>query len=169
MLIGRAHALTSVLAHFATAPDDRYFEDYVSGHVYELGTITVSEAEIIDFARQFDPQYFHVDPEKARASRFGGVIASGWHTASLVMKIYVDRYLSHVAGMASPGVDEIRWPNPVRPGDVLSVRVTVLEARVSRTKPDRGIIRGKIEAFNQRGELAMSMIGLSIIGRRPGA
>lgn len=156
------------IAHtFDAPPGDRYFEDYIPGCVYELGAITVSESEIIDFARQFDPQYFHVDRERAKASRFGGIIASGWHTASLVMKIYVERYLSHVAGMASPGVDEIRWPNPVRPGDTLSVRVTVLEARPSRTKPDRGIIRGKVEAFNQKGELAMSMIGLSIIGRRP--
>jgi len=152
---------------FAVPPGERYFEDYVPGHVHELGTITVTEAEIIDFAKQFDPQYFHVDPEKAKASRFGGIIASGWHTASMVMRLYVDRYLSHVAGMASPGVDEIRWPNPVRPGDTLSIRVTVLEARPSRTKPDRGIVRGRVEAFNQRGEPVMSMVGLSIFGRRP--
>ena len=154
--------------HFATSPDKRYFEDYVPGAVHDLGTITVSETEIIDFARQFDPQYFHIDPEKAKASRFGGIIASGWHTTSLVMKVYVDRYLSHVASLASPGVDEIRWPNPVRPGDTLSVRVTILESRPSRTKPDRGIVRGRIEASNQRGEPVLSMIGLSIIGRGPG-
>ena len=117
---------------FAVPPDDRYFEDYIPGHVYELGTVTVSEAAIIDFARQFDPQYFHIDPELAKASRFGGIIASGWHTSSLVMRLYVDHFLSHVASLASPGVDEIRWPNPVRPGDTLSVRVTILEARPSR-------------------------------------
>lgn len=155
------------LSGSAVPPGERYFEDYIPGDVHELGTRTVTEAEIIDFAKQFDPQYFHVDPEKAKASRFGGIIASGWHTASLVMRVYVDQYLSHVAGMASPGVDEIRWPNPVRPGDTLSVRVTVLEARPSRTKPDRGIVRARVEAFNQRGEAVMSMIGLSIFGRRP--
>lgn len=155
------------LSGSAVPPGERYFEDYIPGDVHELGTRTVTEAEIIDFAKQFDPQYFHVDPEKAKASRFGGIIASGWHTASLVMRVYVDEYLSHVAGMASPGVDEIRWPNPVRPGDTLSVRVTVLEARPSRTKPDRGIVRARVEAFNQRGEAVMSMIGLSIFGRRP--
>lgn len=155
------------LSGSAVPPRERYFEDYIPGDVHELGTRTVTEAEIIDFAKQFDPQYFHVDPEKAKASRFGGIIASGWHTASLVMRVYVDQYLSHVAGMASPGVDEIRWPNPVRPGDTLSVRVTVLEARASRTKPDRGIVRARVEAFNQRGEAVMSMIGLSIFGRRP--
>ena len=148
---------------------DRYFEDYIAGQIHELGTVTVSETEIIDFARQFDPQYFHIDPEKAKASRFGGIIASGWHTTSLVMRLYVDHYLSHVASLASPGVDEIRWPNPVRPGDSLRVRVTVLESRPSRSKPDRGIVRGKIEAFNQRDEPVLSMIGLSIIGRRPGS
>lgn len=151
---------------FAVPPEERYFEDYITGQIHDLGTVTMSEAEIIDFAKQFDPQYFHIDPEKAKASRFGGIIASGWHTTSLVMRVYVDRYLSHVASLASPGVDEIRWPNPVRPGDTLSVRVTILESRPSRTKPDRGVVRGRIEAFNQRGEAVLSMIGLSIIGRR---
>ena len=149
------------------APDSRYFEDYVPGRIYEFGTITVSEAEIIEFARQFDPQYFHTDPEKAKASRFGGLVASGWHTTALVMRSFVDQFLSHVSSLASPGVDEIRWPNPVRPGDSLRLRVTVLEARPSRTKPDRGVVRNRIEAFNQRDEPVLSMIGISIIGRRP--
>jgi acyl dehydratase len=153
---------------FAVPRDNRYFEDYTPGHVYEFGALTVSEAEIIDFARQFDPQYFHIDPEKAKASRFGGIIASGWHTTSLVMRLFVDHYLSQVASLASPGVDEIRWPHPVRPGDSLRVRVTVLEARPSR-KPDRGVVRAKIEGLNQRDELVLSMIGLSILARRPNA
>jgi acyl dehydratase len=152
---------------FATGPDDRYFEDYVAGQVHEIGTITVSEPEIVQFAKQFDPQYFHTDAEKAKASRFGGIIASGWHTAALAMRLYVDHYLSHAASLASPGVDELRWLNPVRPGDALRVRVTILEARPSRSKPDRGVVRGKIEAFNQRDELVLSMLGISIIGRRP--
>jgi acyl dehydratase len=151
---------------FSVAPDQRYFEDYTAGHVYELGTVTVSEAEIIDFARQFDPQYFHIDPEKARSSRFGGIIASGWHTIGVTMRLYVDHYLSHVASLASPGIDEVRWPNPVRPGDILKVRVSVLEARPSRSKPDRGVVRARIEAINQRDEQVLSMIGISILGRR---
>ena len=151
---------------FTAPPDSRYFEDYVPGRMYEFGTITVSEPEIIEFARQFDPQYFHTDPEKARASRFGGLVASGWHTTALVMRLFVDQFLSHVASLASPGVDEIRWPNPVRPGDNLRLRVTILEARPSRTKPDRGVVRNRIEAFNQRDEPVLSMIGISIIGRR---
>lgn len=151
---------------FSVPPEERYFEDYITGQIHDLGTVTITESEIIDFAKQFDPQYFHTDPEQARASRFGGIIASGWHTTSLVMRVYVEQYLSQVASLASPGVDEIRWPNPVRPGDTLSVRVTILESRSSRTKPDRGVVRGRIEAFNQRAEPVLSMIGLSIIGRR---
>jgi acyl dehydratase len=151
---------------FAVPPDQRYFEDYTPGQVYELGTVTVSEAEIIDFARQFDPQYFHIDPEKAKSSRFGGIIASGWHTIGVTMRLYVDHFLSHVASLASPGIDEIRWPNPVRPGDILKVRVSVLEARPSGSKPDRGVVRAKIEAINQRNEQVLSMIGISILGRR---
>ena len=154
------------LDSFAEPPDNRFFEDYTPGHVYEFGTITVSEAEIIDFARKFDPQYFHIDPEKAKASRFGGIVASGWHTIGLAMRLYVDHYLSHVASLASPGMDEVRWPNPVRPGDTLKIRVTVLEARPSHSKPDRGVVRAKIEALNQRDDLVLSMTGLSIIGRR---
>jgi acyl dehydratase len=157
------------LHSFAAPADDRYFEDYTPGDVYEFGTITVTEPEIIEFARQFDPQYFHVHPEKAAKSRFGGIIASGWHTVGLVMRLYVDHYLSHVASLASPGVDEVRWPNPVRPGDTLRVRVTILDARLSRSKTDRGVVRAKIEAINQKDELVCSMVGISIIGRRPQA
>ena len=151
---------------FSVPPDRRYFEDYIPGHVYEFGEITVTEPEIIEFARQYDPQYFHIDPARAAASEFGGIIASGWHTVSLVMRLYVDHYLSHVASLASPGVEEVRWPNPVRPGDTLRVRVTILEARPSRSKPDRGIVRAQLEAINQRDELVLSMTAVSILGRR---
>lgn len=151
---------------FAGPPEERYFEDYLPGRTYEFGTTTVSEAEIIEFARQFDPQYFHIDPERAKTSRFGGIVASGWHTIGLAMRLYVEHYLTHVASMASPGVDEIRWPNPVRPGDILRIRVTTLEARPSRSKSDRGIVRAKIEALNQKDETVLSMIGMGIIGRR---
>lgn len=156
-------------SRFAVPPDQRFFEDYQPGGVYDLGSITVSESEIIAFATQFDPQYFHIDPQKALASRFGGLIASGWHTVCLAMRLYVDRYLSHAASLASPGVDEIRWPEPVRPGDTLSVRVTVLEARPSRSKPDRGIVIARLEALNQRDALVLSMTAVSFLGRRPQA
>ena len=157
------------LSSFAVPPDNRYFEDYTPGDVFEFGTITVTEAQIIDFATQFDPQDFHVHPEKAALSRFGGIVASGWHTVGLAMRLFVEHFVSHVASLASPGVDEVRWPNPVRPGDTLRVRITVLEARPSRSKPDRGVVRAKTEAINQKDELVLSMVGMSIIGRRPSA
>ena len=155
------------LSNFPVPPDQRFFEDYEPGRVYEFGAVTLSEAEIIEFAKRFDPQYFHIDPERAEASQFRGIIASGWHTISLVMRLYVDHYLSHVASLASPGVDEIRWPNPVRPGDTLKIRVSILEARPSRSKPDRGIVRATLEAINQKEELVLSMLAVSILGRRP--
>ncbi len=158
-----------MLSSFAVPPDQRFFEDYEVGRVYEFGTITVNEAEIMEFARQFDPQSFHLDREKAAESRFGGIVASGWHTISLAMRLYVDHYLSHVASLASPGVDDIRWPNPVRPGDTLRIRVTILEARPSQSKPDRGIVRARFEALNQKAELVLTMIAVNFIGRRPHA
>ena len=154
---------------FPVPPYRRFFEDYTAGQVYDLGTITVSEPEIVEFARRYDPQYFHVDPAKAAMSEFGGIIASGWHTVSLAMRLYVAGYLSHVASLASPGVDEVRWPNPWRPGDPMSVRVTILDTRVSRSKPDRGIVRARLEGINQRGDLVLSMTAVSIVGRRPEA
>jgi acyl dehydratase len=151
---------------FSVPPDQRFFEDYLTGRMYEFGNISVSEREIIEFATRYDPQYFHVDPVRAAATEFGGIIASGWHTVSLVMRLYGDHYLSPVASLASPGVEDVRWPNPVRPGDTLKARVTILEARPSRSKPDRGIVRALLEAHNQRDELVLSMRAVSILGRR---
>jgi len=146
--------------------DDRYFEDYVEGDVHNLGSIAVEADEVIAFARRFDPQAMHADPEAAKRTPFGGLIASGWHTAGLMMRLYVDHYLTHVASLASPGVDELRWLKPVRPGDVLSVRVTVLKAQPSRSKPDRGVVTSLIEVFNQAGEAVMMMRAVNMIGRR---
>jgi len=142
---------------FTTPAEDRYFEDYVPGSVHEFGSIAVEEAEMINFARRFDPQPFHIDPEAAKQSIFGRLIASGWHTASLAMRLLVDHYISHVASLGSPGVDELRWLKPVRPGDTLSVRITLLEAQRSRSKPDQGFIRGSTEVLNQHGEVVMTM------------
>jgi len=154
------------LSSFAVPPDRRFFEDYEAGLAYEFGTVTVTEAEIVEFAKEFDPQYFHLDQAKAAASQFGGIIASGFHTTGLAMRLYVEHYLSHVASMGSPGVEDIHWPNPLRPGDTLRIRVTTLEARPSRSKLDRGIVRAKVEAINERDELALSMIVVSILRRR---
>ncbi|MBM3740613.1 MAG: MaoC family dehydratase [Acidobacteria bacterium] len=143
-----------------------YFEDYVAGSVHEFGSITVTEEEIIAFGREFDPQTMHVDPVGAAAGRFGGLIASGWHTAGVAMRLLVDHFVTPVASLASPGVDELRWPNPVRPGDTLRIRVAILETRGSRTKGDRGVVRCRVEAFNQRDEMVLSMLTISIFGRR---
>ena len=110
---------------FATPINDRYFEDYVPGDVHEFGSVVAEEDEMIAFARRFDPQPFHTDPVAAKESVFGGLIASGWYTASMAMRLLVDNYISRVASLGSPGVDEVRWRKPVRPGDTLSIRVTV--------------------------------------------
>ena len=148
---------------FAVPIDQRYFEDYVPGSVYEYGSITLSEQEVIEFARRFDPQFIHTDPRAAADGPFGGLIASGWHTAAVMMRLFVDHYLSHVASMASPGIDELRWSRPVRPGDTLSIRVSVMEANRSRSKPDRGMVRSLIEALNQDREIVMSQQAMNIL------
>ena len=142
--------------------EDRYFEDYVPGSVYEFGSIVVEEKDILDFARKFDPQTFHVDPDKARKSPFGGIIASGWHTTAITMRLLVEHYISRVAGMGSPGSGTIRWLRPVRPGDVLSIRVTIQKATHSRIKPDRGIVRAFVETMNQRREVVMTRTAIGI-------
>ena len=138
-------------------PQDRWFEDYVPGTVHDLGSVAVDEHEVIAFARQFDPQPFHLDTERAKKSAFGGLIASGWHTASMVMRLIVDNYLSEISSEGSPGIDELRWLRPVHPGDQLSVRITILDARRSRSRPERGIVRSQIETLNQDGEIVMHL------------
>lgn len=144
----------------------RYFEDYVTGSVSEYGSLTVEEADIIEFARRYDPQEFHIDPEAAKRGPFGGLIASGWHTCSLVMRILVDHYLSKESSLGSPGVDELRWLRPVRPGDTLRIRLTILETKRSQSKPDRGMIRNMIEVLNQTGEVVMTLKAMTLIRAR---
>ena len=151
---------------FAVPVEDRYFEDYVPGEVVEYGQILVTAAEIVEFARRFDPQDMHVDPEAAAHGRFGGLIASGWHTAAMMMRLFADNFLSKVASLASPGIDELRWLQPVRPGDVLRIRVTVLETTPSRSRPDRGMVRTLVEVLNQKDEAVMSLKPMNIIRRR---
>ena len=150
----------------ASLTKERYFEDYIPGTVFEYGETRVDEAEILDFARRFDPQDMHVDPEAAKRGRFGGLIASGWHTGAMMMRLLADNFLPKGASLASPGIDELRWLHPVRPGDVLRVRVTVLEATPSRSKPDRGMVRTLIEVLNQDGKAVMSLKPMNIIARR---
>jgi acyl dehydratase len=145
----------------------RYFEDFAVGTVFDAGSVTVSAAEIVEFGTRYDPQPFHIDAEAAQASIYGGLIASGWHTAALMMRLFVDSIAADTAALGSPGVDELRWLLPVRPGDTLSVRMTVVEARVSQSKPDRGLVRGRFEVTNQDGALAMSLLALMFVLRRP--
>lgn len=142
---------------------DRYFDDYVQGATYELGSVKVAEPEILEFATKYDPQPFHVDPAAAAAGPFGGLIASGWHTASLMMRLFAANYLSPVSSLGSPGIDELRWLKPVRPGDELRVRVKVLEARLSKSKPDRGLLRSFVEVVNQDDEVVFSAIALNLV------
>ena len=151
---------------FAAPIDDRYFEDYTPGAVYEYGYVTVTEAEIIEFARAFDPQPMHIDPEFAATGPFGGLIASGWHTAGIMMRMFVDHCLSRVASLASPGIDELRWPAPVRPGDSLRLRATIVEARRSRSKPDRGLVRTSAELINQNDEVVLTLTAMNILRAR---
>jgi acyl dehydratase len=144
-----------------------YFEDFVVGLRRELGSRTLSADEIVGFAREYDPQPFHVDADAAARSPFGGLIASGWQTCGVAMRIMVEGYLLNSASMGSPGVDEVRWTKPVRPGDTLTVFSTVLEARVSRSKPDRGVIVSATEVVNQDGETVMTMRGMTMLATRP--
>jgi acyl dehydratase len=154
---------------FSAPVEDRYFEDYVPGFEQVYGPVTVTEAEVIEFGRRFDPQDMHTDPEKAARGPFGGLIASGWHTAALLMRLYATHYLSHVAGLASPGLDRLRWHKPVRPGDELRIRVRVLTAERSRSKPDRGMVHTGIEVLNQRGEVVMSLRAMNLMRCRGAA
>ncbi len=135
----------------------RYFEDYIVGDEIEFGETTVDEQELLEFAQKFDPQPFHLDHEAAAQTHFGGLVTSGWHTCSMLMRMMVDHYISEVASMGSPGVDEIRWLVPVRPGDVLRARVRITEARRSNSKPDRGLVRSSIELINQNEKICMTM------------
>ncbi len=148
---------------------ERYFEDYRVGMVDEFGEVVVTAEEIVEFARRYDAQPMHADPESATRGAFGGLIASGWHTAAMVMRLLVEHYLSKVAALASPGIDELRWARPVRPGDMLRVRVTVTEARRSRSKPDRGLVRSLVEVLNQNGEVVMSFRPMNLMRCREAA
>ena len=145
----------------------QYFEDFRPGQTVELGSRTVTEEEIVAFARQWDPQPFHVDADAARESVFGGLIASGWHTGAIWMRLYVDSLLGDAAGLGSPGVEELRWLAPVRPGDTLTGRLEVLEATPSQRRPDRGTIRIRAEMVNQEGVTVMAMTSRGHFRRRP--
>ena len=145
----------------------RYWEDFSEGQVFDLGEETVREQEIIDFARRFDAQPFHVDLEAARGSIYGGLIASGWHTGSLFMGMLVRGLIHDVASLGSGGLDELRWLKPVRPNDTLRGRLTVLGTRASTKHPDRGLMTCLGELFNNRNERVLMIRWSAMIGRRP--
>ncbi|HWL42601.1 MAG TPA: MaoC family dehydratase [Ilumatobacter sp.] len=152
---------------FDTPIDDRYFEDYHPGAIYEYGWVTVTESGIVEFAQRYDPQPIHTDPTAAATGPFHGLIASGWHTAAIRMRMLVDHYLSHIASLASPGMDEIRWPRPVRPGDQLRLRATIDDTRLSRSKPDRGLVITTAELWNHESDLVFSIKATNFLARRP--
>lgn len=144
-----------------------YFEDFEVGRTIAVGQRSVTEEEIIAFAKQFDPQPFHVDKEAAAKSIYGGIIASGWHTCSMMMRMMVDSIVSSASSLGSPGLEEVRWLKPVRGGDTLTVSTTVLEAKPSTSKPDRGVVLTVWEARNQDGELVATVKGKGMYLRRP--
>jgi len=145
-----------------------YWDDFREGEVREFGSTTVKREDIVRFASEFDPQPFHVDDDAAAKTMFGGVIASGWHTASMAMRMMCDAYLLKSSSLGSPGLDSLQWLTPVRPGDTLRLRLTVLEARPLKSKPGVGLIKSRHEMLNQHDEVVMRMEGYGMFGRRPG-
>jgi acyl dehydratase len=145
----------------------RYFEDYVPGLTVDCGSFSVDEGQIIEFAAAYDPQPFHVDPKAAAEGPYGGIIASGWQTTSLMMRQVVAHFISPESSLGAAGIDELRWPRPVRPGDTLRVTATVLDARRSNSKPDRGIVRSRMELANAAGQTVMTLIAVNFVLVRP--
>jgi acyl dehydratase len=148
-------------------PAQRYFEDFVEGEVFQFGDRLVTAEEIIGFALQYDPQPFHTDPVAALDSSFGGLVASGWMTGAVMMRMMCDHFIAPAAAMGSPGLDQLRWLKPVRPGDRLHARVTVLGLQPSRSKPDRGVLSLRQEALNQAGEVVMCIESRALMRCRP--
>jgi len=155
-------------ADFSAPIQDRWFSDYEAGAQYEYGHLDVTEEEILRFAEQFDPQPIHIDPGFAVRGPFGGLIASGWHTGGLAMRLLADHYLSRVASLASPGVDELRWQVPLRPGDRVRLRATVLRTRPSRSKPDRGLVVTQVELRNEDDGVPIAFKAMNLLAVRPG-
>ena len=148
---------------FTTSAHERYLDDFVEGDVHEFGPISLTEEEIIRFGKEFDPQVFHTDPEAARKTVYGGLIASGWHTCGLFMRLFVEHYLPGPASLGSPGVDELRWLKPVRPGDELRLRITVEKVKPSQSKPDRGMLFSLCEMLNQNRDVVARMMAMNLI------
>ncbi len=150
-----------------TSPDrERYFDDYEQGAVHVLGTVTADEDEMLAFAELYDPQDIHVSPEEAAKGPFGAIIASGWYTSGLMMRLYARRYLSNVSSLSSPGLTDLKWPAPVYAGDELTVRVTIESTRRSKSDPSRGIVQSAVEMTNRDGTVVMTVTGVNFIACR---
>ena len=147
--------------------DPRYWEDYEIGMKFALGSASFTAEEIVTFARQFDPQSFHVDADAARQSMFGGLIASGWHVTSKLMRLFVDNYIDNRTALGSPGLDQVRWLKPVRPGDTLTAWVECADKVPSKSRPEMGVIHEHWGATNQKGELVLTVKGINMVRRRP--
>jgi len=146
---------------------ERYLDDFAVGQTFGSGRIVVDETRIKTFAAEFDPQPFHLDAEAARKSFFGGLAASGWHTAALSMRLLVESELKPAGGIIGAGFDEFRWPRPVRPGDELRVESEVLEVRPSKSRPEQGMIKVRTTTLNQKGEAVQIFVGNLVVPRRP--
>ncbi len=144
-----------------------YWEDFPAGSVREFGTTHVTREAVLAFASEFDPQPFHLDDEAAEGSLFGRLSASGWHTCAMMMRMTVDEYLLESSSLGSPGVENLRWLKPVYPGDTLSVRLEVLEARPMASRPGVGLTRSRWEVLNQHRDVVLMMEGWGMFGRRP--
>jgi len=145
----------------------RHFEDFVVGETIDHGTRTVSADDIVAFARQFDPQPFHVDVDAPETASLGGLIASGWHIATIFMRMMCDSFLLDSSSMGSPGIETLKWVQPVRPGDALAARSIVIDARASQSRPDRGIVRFRHELADGDGAIVMWFENPVMFGRRP--
>jgi acyl dehydratase len=148
--------------------DVLYLEDLAAGQVYGSGRLTVTAAEITAFAAQYDPQPFHLDDAAARGTLFGGLAASGWHTAALTMRLLVGGEFRPAGGIIGGGMDELRWPRPLRPGDTLRLETEVMEVRPSRSKPQQGLVKARTTTFNQDNEPVQVLVANLIVPRRPG-
>ncbi|MBL8286824.1 MAG: MaoC family dehydratase [Rubrivivax sp.] len=148
-------------------PPSRWLDDFHAGEVFEFGDEAVTAEEIVAFASRFDPQPFHLDAAAGARTHFGGLVASGWHTASLMMRMLVQHFIPRASSLGSPGIDELRWLRPVRPGDRLRARLTVIEVKPSRSKPDRGVLHQRTEVLNQHGETVMTCLGMGMYLRAP--
>ncbi|MDT7742160.1 MAG: hypothetical protein QOE59_1238 [Actinomycetota bacterium] len=166
-----AHVTTRALGgrDFASPVDDRWFEDYRPGETFEYGWRSVTDEEIVEYAVRYDPQRLHTDPAWAETGPYGGLIASGWQSAGLMMRLYCDHYISAVASLGSPGVDELRWSSPLRPNDPVRLRVSVAQARPSRSRPDRGIVRTEVALLTEDDRCPLSLMAMNLVLRRPAA